>query len=97
MKTEQDKRVIEIMTRMYCRVHHQSELCEECRDFLEYARERIDRCPLGEKKVSCRKCPIHCYSPTYRVKAKQIMRYSGPRMLFKHPWLAILHLIKEMS
>ncbi|MCU0373022.1 MAG: nitrous oxide-stimulated promoter family protein [Ignavibacteria bacterium] len=30
-----------------------------------------------------------------REKVKNVMRYSGPRMLLKHPYLAVRHLLNE--
>jgi hypothetical protein len=70
-------------------------LCEQCVDFLEYALMRLDRCPYGENKPTCRQCPIHCYKPEYKAMSQAIMRYAGPRMLFTHPILAIKHLLAE--
>ncbi|MGF1889065.1 nitrous oxide-stimulated promoter family protein [Photobacterium profundum] len=70
-------------------------LCEQCVDFLEYALLRLDRCPYGENKPTCRQCPIHCYKPEYKAMSQKIMRYAGPRMLFTHPIFAIKHLLAE--
>ena len=36
---------------------------------------------------------VHCYQPQMREQIRQVMRYSGPRMLFHHPVMAIRHLI----
>jgi len=30
-----------------------------------------------------------------REKVKEIMRFSGPKMIYKHPFLAMVHLFKE--
>ena len=49
------------------------------------------KCPYGADKPTCANCPIHCYKAGPRARAKMIMRYSGPRMLFRHPYLAITH------
>ena len=38
-------------------------------------------------------CPIHCYKPDRREQVKSVMKYSGPRMIFKHPIFAIRHII----
>ncbi|WP_064603906.1 nitrous oxide-stimulated promoter family protein [Photobacterium sp. J15] len=89
-------RTIEAMVKIYCKNHHKTPaLCEQCKDFLEYAFTRLDRCPYGEAKPTCRLCPIHCYKTDYREISRKIMRYSGPKMLFKHPILAVRHLIAE--
>ena len=34
---------------------------------------------------------MHCYQPTMKEKAKTIMRYSGPRLIYKSPILALHH------
>ncbi len=72
-------------------------LCDDCRELLEYARQRLDRCPHGNRKPSCRKCTIHCYSSARRQQMQAVMRYVGPRMLFLHPLTAIRHLLDEMK
>ena len=36
---------------------------------------------------------VHCYQPQMREQIRQVMRYSGPRMLLYHPVLAIWHLV----
>lgn len=67
-------------------------LCGECDRLLAYANGRLERCPFGAKKPSCGHCPVHCYKPAMRRQIKDVMRYAGPRMLYRHPILAILHL-----
>lgn len=82
------------MVGIYCSAHHDGSgegLCTECREFLDYAQTRLQKCPYGEEKPTCANCPVHCYKPAQREHARQIMRYSGPRMLLRHPILAIAH------
>ena len=81
------------MVDMYCKDHHSTdgECCSDCIEFLDYAKVRLEKCPYGEEKPTCANCPVHCYKPHYRAKAKQIMRYSGPRMLLRHPLMTIAH------
>lgn len=90
-------KTVKAMVEVYCKDHHDTkgELCTECRELLEYAEVRLDRCPYGEDKPTCNKCPIHCYKPAPKEQMRLIMRYSGPRMLLKHPILAIRHLVHE--
>jgi len=90
-----EKKTIAAMVAIYCRKQHgqNSSLCEECSELLEYATCRLDRCPYGPQKTTCAKCPIHCYKPQMRDRVKQVMRFSGPRMLLRHPILAIGHLL----
>ena len=90
-----ERKTISIMIQMYCRAHHQPEgrLCADCAELEAYALERIDKCPFGWQKPTCANCPIHCYKPDMRERVRRVMRYAGPRMLLRHPALAILHLI----
>jgi hypothetical protein len=60
---------------------------------MNYALERLKKCPFQGGKTTCAKCPVHCYKPKMREKIRIVMRYSGPRMLYHHPVLAIFHLI----
>ena len=41
--------------------------------------------------AKARRCPIHCYRPDMRSLMRQVMRYSGPRMLLRHPWATLRH------
>ena len=52
--------------------------------------------PYGEGKPTCAKCPIHCYKRVQREQAREIMRYAGPRMTYRHPWLALTHLLDKL-
>lgn len=49
-----------------------------------YADKRLDKCVFGENKPACKQCPVHCYQPAKREEMKQIMRWAGPRMLWRH-------------
>jgi hypothetical protein len=31
-----------------------------------------------------------------RERAREVMRYAGPRMLRRHPWLALMHLFDTL-
>lgn len=50
---------------------------------------------FGEEKPACKQCPVHCYQPAKREEMKQIMRWAGPRMLWRHPILTVRHLIDD--
>ena len=60
---------------------------------LDYARKRLAGCPYGPEKPTCVNCHIHCYGPRQREAMRVVMRHSGPRMLWRHPVLAIAHLV----
>ena len=84
------------MVRLYCRNHHargDRHPCAHCREFLAYARRRLAKCPYGSDKPTCANCPVHCYKPEPREFARAVMRYAGPRMTWRHPLLALLHLL----
>ena len=83
------------MIALYCRKQHggERELCPQCRELLEYALGRLKKCPFQEGKTTCAKCTVHCYRPDMREKIRAVMRYSGPRMLYRHPGLTIFHVI----
>lgn len=75
-------------------VSHSGEpICGECKALDEYAVLRTQRCRQMESKTSCEECGNHCYKPEMREKIRAVMRYSGPRMLGKHPVAAIRHLL----
>ena len=86
-------RTVETMTALHCRGRHGTRegLCPDCRSLLDYARQRLERCPFKEDKPTCAKCPVHCYRPKQRERIRSVMRYAGPRMLWSHPVLALLH------
>ena len=97
MKTriEREKLTIYRMVRLYCRHHHHPDgiLCHDCDILLNYARDRVDKCIFGEDKPVCSECKVHCYKKDMREKVRIVMRFSGPKMLFHHPVLAIMHMI----
>jgi len=87
------------MVEIYCRDHHGAGAaipCADCSQFLDYAEQRLEKCPYAEGKPTCAKCPIHCYKRAQREQARVIMRYAGPRMTFRHPWLALTHLLDKL-
>jgi len=93
-RIEREVKTIRIMIDMYCRHHHQSyNPCESCQELFDYARERSLKCPFGKDKPVCAKCQIHCYKTEMRVKVKEVMKFSGPKMISNHPILAIRHFI----
>ncbi len=93
-RIEREKKTVEHMIVLWCRHHHGGKgLCEDCQSLLSYARARLDHCKFGEQKTKCHKCPVHCYRKDMREKIREVMRYSGPRMLLHHPIEAILFLL----
>lgn len=102
---EQEKKTIAKMIRIYCRANHRDsaaggarkgDLCPECEEMLAYALLRIEKCPFKEGKDFCSNCKVHCYEPAMREKIRVVMRYSGPRMIYHDPPMAIRHIISVM-
>lgn len=91
-----ESKTIAAMLQMYCRAHHQVEegaLCRDCTALHDYAHRRIARCVFGETKPTCANCTVHCYKPAMRERVRQVMRWAGPHMLWRHPVLTVRHLI----
>lgn len=96
--------VIRVMIGIYCRKKHkemaknsENNLCDKCQNLLYYCDKKIDNCPLGENKTTCETCKIHCYTKKYQEEVKKVMRFSGPRMMFYHPIMAIRHLANKIN
>jgi len=86
---------MEAMVRLYCGDHHgtKRDLCDECVELMTYAEKRLEKCPYQDEKPTCANCPIHCYKQDRRAQVKAVMRYSGPRMMLRHPVFALRHWI----
>ena len=93
-----EKHTVKTMIRLYCRKQHKgsSGLCPDCQALLDYAMLRLDHCRFGEAKPTCDSCPVHCYKPDMREQIRQVMRYSGPRMILYHPVMAIKHVVRKL-
>jgi len=95
-RIERERKTLEAMIRIACRDIHSTkgELCSNCAGLLSYAAKRLEKCPFGEKKPTCANCTVHCYNPDRREQIRAVMRYAGPRMIWRHPVLAAFHLIE---
>lgn len=96
IKRQKEKEMVTEMIALYCKKKHKTKdgLCEECAKLSEYANMRSDKCPFMETKTFCANCKVHCYKPDKRAQIKDVMRFSGPRMIFHHPKAAISHVIE---
>jgi hypothetical protein len=101
-----EQRTVEVMVRMYCRDHHsrgagsgvtrvslKKELCPACASLVEYSNRRVAKCRYEELKPTCARCTTHCFRRSEREQIRAVMRYAGPRMTLRHPYLAVLHLL----
>ncbi|HOW31467.1 MAG TPA: nitrous oxide-stimulated promoter family protein [Bacteroidales bacterium] len=95
IRRERENIIVSSMIRMYCSGNHASaeSMCDECKALAEYASIRLIRCIYGENKPVCKECAVHCYSPAMREQMRRVMRWSGPRMMYRHPLYAIIHII----
>lgn len=100
-KRQGEIQLISQMIELYCCGKHQGlyneNLCPECQKLMDYARLRIEHCPFMESKTFCNTCKVHCYAAKMRQKIKEVMRYSGPRMIFSHPIVCIRHAFFTLS
>ena len=96
-RLSREARTVGAMVRIFCRGRHgrREGLCPECAELLAYALERLDRCPFGPGKPTCARCPVHCYRPAQRERVREVMRHAGPKIVFRHPILAALHLLLD--
>lgn len=58
-------------------------ICQECALFMTYAIAKRMKCPLEAEKPSCKHCRIHCYGRAEREKAREIMAYSGRKLIMR--------------
>jgi hypothetical protein len=82
------------MAVIYCGDHHEhgdSKLCDQCDNLMSYSERRLQKCPYGQAKPTCANCPVHCYKKAQRQEVRRIMRYAGPRMIWRHPIRALTH------
>lgn len=96
-KRQREKETVSLMIALYCHGLHGTKrgaLCPECAALDEYAQSRSDRCPFMATKTFCANCRVHCYKPEMRAKIREVMRYSGPRMMLHHPVMAVRHVIE---
>jgi hypothetical protein len=86
---------IRAMVAIHCRDKHGGggELCGQCAELMDYATRRLDRCVFGDDKPTCANCTVHCYNAEMRERVRTVMRHAGPRMIWRHPWLAIAHMV----
>lgn len=91
-----EKELVSFMITLYCRKKHGGKpLCLDCTRLKEYAEQRLERCPFMKEKTFCSNCKVHCYQPQMREKIREVMRFSGPRMILYHPTVAVRHIIES--
>ena len=95
-RIEQERRTVRFMIELYCRKKEGNKaLCDDCRSLIKYADQRLLNCPFGENKGFCSKCKVHCYHHAMRERIREVMRFSGPRMIIYSPLMAIRHILSR--
>jgi hypothetical protein len=96
-RLQRELKTVHQMILLSCRSRHGGggSLCETCDELWRYAQARVERCPFHQDKPTCAQCTIHCYKPSMRERIKDVMRYAGPRMIWRHPLLAIGHILDK--
>jgi len=93
-----EKKTFDKMLKIYCKKKHKSKVfCHECLEIQKYVYERIERCPFILDKPFCAHCKVHCYQKQMREKVIEIMKFSGPKMIFRAPILSIKHVIGHIK
>ena len=93
---EREQKTVEAMIILYCSLkHNRKELCTDCSYLLNYANKKLLKCPFGQDKPACNDCTVRCYQKAEKEKIREVMRFSGPRMIYHHPFLAVRHLMKR--
>lgn len=97
MKINKEKDIVKTMIAMYSKGHDKVPFDEnkEMQNLYAYCQLKLSKCPFKDKKKFCSNCTIHCYEITRRNQIKKVMKYSGPRMIFKHPILLIKHCLQK--
>ncbi|MDT8319054.1 MAG: nitrous oxide-stimulated promoter family protein [Xanthomonadales bacterium] len=97
-RLQRELKTLQCMTDMHCAHHHAAYdggRCGDCEDLMRYAARRLQKCPYGKDKPTCAKCPVHCYKALQRQQVRDIMRFAGPRMIWRHPWKAVVHIVDK--
>jgi len=55
-------------------------LCPACTKLFMHAFIKRSVCPMNPKPM-CKHCPSHCYAPLYREQIREVMRYSGKKLI----------------
>lgn len=67
-------------------------LCPSCSKLLSHAFVKRMWCPMAPKPA-CKHCPQHCYHPKYRREIREVMKYSGWRLMLSGRVDYLLHLL----
>jgi hypothetical protein len=57
-------------------------LCPACSVMLSHGIVKRLRCPMDPKPM-CKECACPCYGAAHRARVREVMRFSGPRMILR--------------
>ncbi|MCK7473192.1 MAG: nitrous oxide-stimulated promoter family protein [Rhodopseudomonas palustris] len=64
-RLKREHRTMQCMVEIYCRDHHARGADGPCDELPQRSSttpsRRLEKCPYGEAKPTCARCPIHCY------------------------------------
>ncbi len=88
---------VDAIIKLYCDKNHEQSkgLCDQCQEVRNYAIGKIENCPYQPNKPICKSCTTHCYEPAMREEIRKIMRFSGPKLIWRHPILTIRHMMNK--
>ncbi|NLT95366.1 MAG: nitrous oxide-stimulated promoter family protein [Clostridia bacterium] len=103
-KTEKDIRIVLDFIKIYCAQKHKNVdkvfieeynamLCPDCLDLARYAVKRRMACPKNPKPP-CKKCDTPCYSPKFKGKIREVMKFSGIYLIKRGRLDYLLHYFK---
>ena len=95
-RIEKEKQMIVKMIDIYYKKKSHGTI-EEGEELKAYAIKRLDNCRHGDDKGFCSHCKTQCYIPKYKAKIKEVMKYSGPRMMLYNPLMVINHLLLDIK
>lgn len=99
-KRDGEKLLVSEMIALYCRkttIRRKAACARSARPCMITPCSALNAAPFMETKTFCSACKVHCYKPEMREQIRTVMRWSGPRMLFVHPVLAIRHMKETMK
>lgn len=79
---EVDRSAAELPHELTPRFKRGLHLCPACTALWTHAVEKRRNCPL-DPKPACKGCHIHCYSMEHRARIREVMAFSGRRMIMR--------------
>jgi hypothetical protein len=60
-RIRREKKTVEAMIQIFYHDFHQTkkELCNHCKELMDYPQSRLEKCPFQDRKTTCTNCRIH--------------------------------------